>query len=269
MIEILKLHPQFRIKTIDRHTTPFVDQLKGVDVVIHLAALAHQKGNDFQDYYLSNTLLTQKLAHASIQCRVKHFLFVSTIKVYGEGQHAPYSKNDPPNPQDDYAKSKYLAEKYIVALGNGQHKFQYTILRIPLIYGPKAKGNLKTLNQIVNKMPIIPLGNIHNKRSLLYIYNFTSLVLHLLNIYKDSSHFQKIYVPTDRNPHSTTELVQKIIRTYNYKRLLLPMPYFLQKIFKHKSKKFQKLCDNLYINDSDIFQELGFTPPYTLDNADI
>lgn len=267
LVEALSHYPQFVIHKIDRQGRPFELQLEGIDVLIHLAAMAHQKGHSYQDYYLSNTLLTQKLAHACLKAKVKHFIFISTIKVYGEGGPEEYHKKDAQRPRDDYAKSKLLAEKYLMALGRGHKKFHYTILRLPLVYGPMAKGNLALLHTWVKRFPFVPLGGIYNKRSMLYVYNLCALLVHLVHRYQDELINHKIYIPTDRNPVSTTELVQKIVQYHNYKRWIIKVPYFLQKILKNKIGFFDKIFGNLYLNDTDIFNELGFTPPYSLDNA--
>lgn len=267
LAQTLRSYPHFIVHPIDRHGPPFEVQLKGLDIVIHLAALAHQKGYTYQDYYLSNTLLTQKLAHGALRAKVKHFIFISTVKIYGEGKANAYLKEDAENPKDDYAKSKLLAEKYLYALGQGHQKFHYTILRLPLVYGPMAKGNLAILHSFIHKLPLIPLGGIHNKRSMLYIHNFCALIVHLIGHYKDETINHKIYVPTDRNPVSTSELVRKMLQSNNYTRIMITIPYIIQKLLRKNKKSFYKIFGNLYINDNDLFYDLGFTPPFSLDNA--
>lgn len=90
--------------------------MRDVDVVIHTAALVHQmnasKAPSTHDYYNVNTEATERLAVAASEAGVKHFIFLSSIKVHGEGRSEPliFERHDRLYPEGDYAKSKAKAE---------------------------------------------------------------------------------------------------------------------------------------------------------------
>ena len=81
---------------------------------------------------------------------MKRFVFISTIKVNGEGRDAPYCETDAPAPEDAYAISKWEAEQGLqrIAADTG---LEVVILRPPLVYGPGVKANFLRLMQRVQR----------------------------------------------------------------------------------------------------------------------
>ena len=67
----------------------------GVDTVVHTAALVHQinpeHGPTRARFFSINTSATLQLAGAASEMGVKHFIFISSVKVNGEGglMHKP------------------------------------------------------------------------------------------------------------------------------------------------------------------------------------
>ena len=95
-------------------TTDWRPALAGCDAVVHLAARVHVMNETAQNtltlYRTTNTDATLNLARQAAQAGVKRFVFVSTIKVNGEGRDDPYRETDAPTPEDAYAISKWEAE---------------------------------------------------------------------------------------------------------------------------------------------------------------
>jgi len=88
-----------------------------VDIVFHLSALVHQMGGaSAQQYEKINVTQTLELAKKSKDSGVKHFVFMSTVKVYGEETDVAYTESSLCNPQDEYGKSKLKAEKELLKL---------------------------------------------------------------------------------------------------------------------------------------------------------
>ena len=162
--------------------------LEGIEVVIHLAAHVHQMAQVKQHkktYYQVNLDITSKLAEMVANSSVQQFIYLSTIKVNGEATAYNQSFNviDEPCPQDDYAKSKYLAELKLQEI-LAQSAVAYTIIRAPLVYGPGAVGNYEHLAKLVQKNSLLlwPLGGIKNKRSLIHVnYLSTCIEQAILN----------------------------------------------------------------------------------------
>lgn len=82
-----------------------------VDVVFHLSALVHQMGGaSAEEYERVNVSQTLELAKKAKENGVKHFVFMSTVKVYGEETESKYTEDSICHPEDEYGKSKLKAE---------------------------------------------------------------------------------------------------------------------------------------------------------------
>lgn len=117
----------------------FTDQ----DVVIHVAALVHksEKRENPAQYVKINRDLAEEVARTAKLNGVRHFIFLSTMAVYGLegkiGNNVVITERTPVDPKTLYAKSKVEAEKKIIALEDSN--FKVTILRPPMVYGPNCE----------------------------------------------------------------------------------------------------------------------------------
>lgn len=141
------------------------------DTVIHAAALVHENKNTADQYDKVNVELTFELAKKAKKEGVKHFIFLSTMSVYGLNT-GHITASTPLNPNTPYGHSKAKAEDRLRALGSKE--FIVTIIRPPMVYGPNCKGNFKTLYKIANIVPIFP--NVNNKRSAIFIDNLSEFI---------------------------------------------------------------------------------------------
>ena len=135
--------------------------LQGIDVVIHLAALAHQP-NDVKETLFDkiNRQATADLARATARTGAR-LIFVSSIAAQsGPSSDAVLTENDPCLPSTAYGRSKLDAEIDIAASGA-----QYVILRPTLVYGRGAKGNMRKLIRLARLPLPLPFGAVANKRS--------------------------------------------------------------------------------------------------------
>jgi nucleoside-diphosphate-sugar epimerase len=105
-------------------------------------------------------------------------VFLSSIKVNGEGTvpGQAFTEADAPAPQDAYGQSKAEAEQALLALA-AQTGMEVVIIRPPLVYGPGVKGNFAGMLKAVKRGLPLPLGAVHNQRSLVALDNLVSLVL--------------------------------------------------------------------------------------------
>ena len=171
-----KYSDKYKIKTFSFLNDKLnILNLNDVDTIVHLSALVHQMGGASKDdYYRINVKNSLELAKKAKKSGVKHFIFMSTVKVYGEESHIVYKENTPCNPKDEYGKSKLEAEIELKKLENSN--FTISIIRTPIVYGAGVKANILNLIKLVDKVPILPLGNIQNRRSMVYIANLTELL---------------------------------------------------------------------------------------------
>jgi nucleoside-diphosphate-sugar epimerase len=134
---------------------------QNTNVVVHLAGQVPSTdgavGLPGDRYAEVNTLGTANLARQCAQNGVKRFIFVSTVKVLGEGKSEPYRETDLAVPADAYAISKRDAEQALwqVAAETGM---KVVMLRPPLVYGPGTKGNFLRLMQTIDKGGLCRLG---------------------------------------------------------------------------------------------------------------
>ncbi|MDO4301505.1 MAG: NAD-dependent epimerase/dehydratase family protein [Clostridia bacterium] len=175
--------------------------LRGADAIIHCAAIVHKRESDYKDEYDKvNYELTKALADKAVKYGVKHFVFLSTMAVYGvtEGKIDKFTKTEP---KTLYGKSKLKAEKYLLSLKSDS--FRVTIVRPPMVYGKDCPGNYAKLSKIAKIIPVIP--DTANKKSLIYIGNLSLLIRDIIEKNEGG-----IFMPMDNEYVSTADLMRYI-----------------------------------------------------------
>lgn len=236
---------------------------ENIDVVIHLAAQVHQLNPNEKEkklYYDVNLDLTSKLATAALDSTIQQFIYLSTIKVNGEktDKNRPFCVEDAPNPQDEYAKSKYLAELNLQRIF-AHSEIAHTIIRPPLVYGPGAAGNFEQLVHLVQKKSFLLklLGGVQNKRSLIQVnYLAKCLKKAILN----PAVYNQLLLIADSKDISTPELISYIAYLNQTKIKLWkisPSILSLMAKFIGAKEKFQKITGNLQIDSRKSRELLG------------
>jgi nucleoside-diphosphate-sugar epimerase len=196
---------------INPHTN-WTNSLVGVDVVIHLAARVHVMNDvvldPLEEYRNANTLATIHLAQEAAKAGVKRFIYLSSIKVNGEetlpGQS--YSEDSTPAPIDPYGVSKWEAEQGLEKVC-AQTGMEFVIIRPPLIYGPGVKANFQKLMGLVAKGLPLPLGSVHNQRSMLALDNLVSFIAEVIS---NPLAANQSFLLSDGKDVSTTQLLKLI-----------------------------------------------------------
>lgn len=106
------------------------------DVVYHLAANAAEARGQISpvDMIHNNIGIFANVLKASINTRVKKFIYTSSVAVYGEA-NVPYKEEGPTIPKDVYGVNKLACEQILRIMAN-VYKFNYVIFRPHNIYGP-------------------------------------------------------------------------------------------------------------------------------------
>ncbi len=183
------------------------------DVVLHLVAIVHQlKEIHENEYYKINRDLCSMVAEQAKKAGVKQFIFLSTVKVYGEfiPESGAWDENSICIPDDAYGKSKYEAELALKKIEDAG--FAVSIIRTPLVYGEGVRANMLSIMKLVDTFPILPFGKVNNKRSFTYTENLAGFIDRIIE--KRAS---GIFLAMDENPLSTTELVNYISKFLNKK----------------------------------------------------
>ncbi len=240
------------------------------DVVIHVAGLAHlQAGShnaSLEQFRRVNRDATTALAESAAAAGVKRFIFVSSIGVNGISNTVPFRYNDIPRPSEDYAISKSEAELGLLDVAN-KTGLEVVIIRPPLIYGAGAPGNFGKLIRLTQKGLPLPLGAIHNKRSLVALDNLVDLIVTCID---HPEAVNKTFLVSDDRDLSTTELLTLMIRACGKSPRLLPVPFgWLKFVGKLTGKEaiIERLCGNLQVDISYTKQILGWTPPVTVEQG--
>jgi len=149
---------QFELMELDlleAQESAFETVTKGVDAIVHLAALISYAAKDKKKIFDLNAEVTRKLASAAKKNGVKRFVFMSSTSLYHKPKAQPITEAEEPSPDNAYGKSKVLAEKYLRENG-----VPFVILRAALIYGPGFEEGFLTTAKMVKKgrMPVIGSG---------------------------------------------------------------------------------------------------------------
>ena len=251
---------------VDFESNPdFSNILTKIDCIIHLAGKAHvideTKVSILEKYRKINTEFTLNLAKQAETAGVKRFIFLSSIGVNGKQNTKPFLENDTPNPQEPYAISKHEAEQGLLKLAESS-LLKVVIIRTPLVYGKNAPGNFGRLIQWASAkiMLPLPLGAVNNARSLIAIDNLVSFII-LCVLHQKS--VNQIFLISDNDTISTTELLKKIAKAFNKKALLLPVPIswmiFVAKLLG-KEADAKRLFSSLMIDNSKARDLLDWHP---------
>lgn len=251
--------------------TDWSSALNAVDVVIHLAARVHvmrEKIADpiaaFREVNLHGTI---NLAKQAAIVGVTRFVYVSSIKVNGEfTEGKPFSESDNPNPQDPYGVSKWEAEQALHEISR-ETGMELVIVRPPLVYGPGVKANFYKLLQLVDKALPLPLGSIENRRSMVYVRNLVDALILCATHPKAAG---QTYLVSDGHGVSTPQLINNIALTMQRPCRVFSFPLSLIRLgakLLGRSAAVDRLTQSLEIDSSKIRNELGWRPPYTMEQG--
>lgn len=199
--------------------------LSNVDVVIHTAALVHKGPLNENKYLRSNYKATKYLVDQCIKYRVKKFIYLSTMSVYGLiSSKSKIDINFSVNPITSYAKSKYLAENYLLSK---KEKIKISILRLPSVYGINAPGNFGILEKLALKNIPLPFLGLKNRRSMISVDLVAKVITEIsLNLEK----YIGVNLLCEKKTFSTEYIVRKIRKKNNIKSKLFFFPKLLAKL---------------------------------------
>jgi nucleoside-diphosphate-sugar epimerase len=251
-----------------RVDTDWSPALSGCDAVVHLAARVHVMRDAVSDpltaFRAVNVDGTFNLARQAAAAGVKRFIFLSSIKVNGEGREEPYQETDRAAPRDPYAISKWQAEQGLHGIA-AKTGMEVVILRPPLVYGPGVKANFHRLLGVVDKGWPLPLGAIRNRRSLLYLGNLVDAIQLCL---EHPAAAGQTYLLSDGEDVSSPELVRRLARAMGRPARLLPVPPTWLRLAGRlvgRHAEVERLLGSLVVDSGRIRRELGWSSPFSLD----
>ncbi|KPA96659.1 MULTISPECIES: UDP-glucose 4-epimerase family protein [Pseudomonas] len=246
--------------------------LDGVEIVIHCAARVHVmtelEADPLAAFRRANVEGTLRLAEQSASAGVRRFIYLSSIKVNGEGTlpGRPYTANDEPAPQDPYGVSKWEAEQALQALAL-RTGMEVVIIRPVLVYGPGVKANFRSMMGWLSKGVPLPFGAITNKRSLVALDNLVDLIVTCI---RHPAAADQIFLVSDDEDLSTSQLLRRMAQALGRPARLLPVPMGLLTGVAGvlgRTALSQRLCGSLAVDIEKTRKLLGWQPPLSVDAA--
>jgi nucleoside-diphosphate-sugar epimerase len=195
-------------------------------------------------------------------------VYVSSIKVNGEATQPGerFTAEDAVAPLDAYGISKMEAEHGLRQITQ-QTGMEVVIIRPPLVYGPGAKANFAALMRAVQRGLPLPLGAVHNQRSLVALDNLVDFIIICINHPQAAN---QTFLVSDGQDLSTTELVRGMAHAGRVPARLLPVPVWALKAgatLLGKGDAVQRLCGNLQVDISKARSLLGWVPPVSVEEG--
>ncbi len=241
--------------------------LSGCEAVVHLAARVHVLNglgaNDDAAFQQVNGAATVQLARSAAVAGVRRLVFISSVKVLGEGRERPYTDDDAPNPEDAYARSKYEAEQRLFEIA-AETGLEVVVLRPPLVYGPGVKANFLSLMEKVARGWPLPLGALKTRRSFCYVENLIDAILVVLDHPLAAG---KRYLVADAETLVLPELVRQLGLALDRPARLIPVPAGVLLAVAGllgKRTSARRLTDSLEVDISGIRTALGWRPPVSV-----
>jgi nucleoside-diphosphate-sugar epimerase len=255
--------------------------LVGIDAIVHLAARVHVMNDTTSDPLAAhrqvNTAATLSLARQAAQYGVKRFIYISSIKVNGEGGidvNRPYTEQDLPQPVDPYGQSKWEAEQGLNQIA-AETGLEIVIIRPPLVYGAKVKGNFQQLLRTIQLGIPLPFGRIDNHRSLVYVGNLVDAILTCIT---HPAAKNQTFLVSDGKDLSTPALIlslaQYVVKPDWMKAIGLPSlvsisPQLLVWFGKlvGQTASVERLLGSLTVDITHIQATLDWKPPFSVNEG--
>lgn len=213
------------------------------DAVVHVAGIVPKEGVASEDFYRINAQLTKDFAEKAKKEGVRHFIYISSMAVYGKEQtmdsnRGMVSADTPCAPLSDYGKSKLQAEEYLKGLEDD--RFIVARVRVPSIYG---KGKIEYLEQyrhLNEKFKRIPVAFVENYKSIIYLDNLCEFIYLVLK-----NEGRGVFCPDD-GKYSAVDICQAISSSCKKSKFL----GFLFKSFLRKSDRIRDYYGAIYYDDA-------------------
>lgn len=248
-----ELQPKFLLTPVRTGPLEWFDDwsrlLWRVDVVIHTAARTRPPEN------VSDGLSTKSFVAAN--CNATNHL-VAAMSRYGVSQLIHISSITAKLPDDAYSRSKLRAEHIVQQWADTGRSS--VILRLPMIYGSPAKGNLLRLAKLVSKGLPLPIAAINNKRSLISAENAANAILAV--VHGPHRRGASIYEVCDAQPISLPQIITALATGMDRRVLLFRFPQTVlwRTIGLRSGRQAQSLFGDLVLDNTDFCSRYGWMP---------
>jgi UDP-glucose 4-epimerase len=256
-----------------RNESALIAAMKGCDTVFHLAAKVHAPADEpAESFRRINVDGTRAVVNAALASGVRKFVFFSTVGVYPETDEL-LNEESPVNPLTPYAASKLAGEALVL---EQKHRMHVTVLRLPVVYGPRDRGNVgKMIGAVARKRFVIP-GRGDNIKTMVAVENVVDAAMLCAVEPKAAG---KTFIVTDERAATLNEIAATIARELNVKvppNVPLKLMRFAGSVADSARRvvnlpltrdQVDKLAANTRYSGDKLRRELGFVPRVTLEEG--
>jgi nucleoside-diphosphate-sugar epimerase len=247
-----------------RENSPESIDFSPFDTILHLAAIVHQSHKtEVNEYFRVNRDLTVRIAEQAKKAGVRHFIFLSTVKVYGKWTSCckAWKEDSPCFPVDPYGASKYEAE---IALKEFENQdFIVSVVRTPIVYGPGVGANIMKLIRLIDRVPFLPFRGVNNNRHYTYVENLVGYIDRIIDLRASG-----VFVAMDAKPLSTSELVKLISGFMGRHPLMFRLPDFVVNSGASVMPGiFDRLYHSFFLDNTKTRDVLNYNPPYSIEDG--
>lgn len=253
--------------------------VRGVDAVIHMAALLHIDNPPpemREKYERINVGGTAVVAEAALRAGINRFVFFSTIAVYGPSNGCVLNELSPTRPDTIYAQTKVAAEKIVLNAKRADGQPIGTVLRLGAVYGSRIKGNYERLARALACKRFIPVGDGRNRRTLVYDKDVGRAAVLAVD---HPAAAGRVFNVTDGELHTLKEIIESICSALGRKKPRLSLPVRPTRLVMRSIGKgshaiglrplatgemIDKYTEDTAVDGGLIQRELGFKPQFDL-----
>jgi nucleoside-diphosphate-sugar epimerase len=252
---------------------------RGVDVVVHLAALLHQFKNVTgldREFERVNVGGTDHVVRAAVAEGVRRLVFLSTIAVYGSSTGGVIDERTEPQPDTGYGRSKLAAERLVLSASSSGTPLG-VVLRSAAVYGGRVKGNYRRLAEAIARRRFVQIGDGLNRRTVVHDSDLAAAIV------LAASHANaagRTFNVSDGHVHALADIIAAIYRAIGRRppRLHVPLGAAGVAIAMCEGgcrlvgvsapvtrRLLEKYTEDVAVDATAIRAELGFTPAMDLD----
>ena len=239
------------------------------DLVIHCAGKAHIYDDKKNSHYKTNVIGSNNLLNGFKNNHLpKQIIYISSVSVYGLNEGILIDESHNLLAKDKYGLSKIEAEA-VITNWCINHKVCYTILRLPLIAGPKPPGNLGSMINFINKGLYFNIDNGKAKKSIVL---GKDVAIHISKMIGKRG----IYNLTDGYHPSFYELSSYIGYTLNknkiynlsksFSTILAKIGNIFGKKFPFNERKLFQMTKSLTFSDNKARKDFEWNPTCVIGN---
>lgn len=229
--------------------------VEGIDVVVHLAGIAHRSGVDETLYDRAIREATAGLANACRARGVNRLIFVSSIGAQtGSSADRVVDETGAPQPATAYDRAKLAAEQAVRLSGTS-----FVILRPVIVYGPGAKANIASLLRIADSPLPLPFGAFHNRRSYVALQNLVQAIMLCLD---SSATLNETFIVADPAPLSLAEVFTVLRQAQGRPAWLVSVPQWTIKLpltLMGRGQIWERIGGELVVSSQKL-QDAGWRP---------